>query len=66
MPKKRKMRILVINPNTTIAVTETIVAEARRSAPPQVEITGVTARFGSPFIQTPEESDTARRRFLNW
>src|SRR3954447_6164558 len=35
--KKQKMRILVINPNTTIAVTETIVAEARRCAPPQVE-----------------------------
>jgi len=58
------MRILVINPNTTIAVTETIVAEARRCAPPQVEITGVTARFGSPFIQTPEESDTARQAVL--
>ena len=58
------MRILVINPNTTMAVTETIVAEARRSAPPQVEITGVTARFGSPFIQTPEESDTARQAVL--
>jgi allantoin racemase len=58
------MRILVINPNTTIAITETIVAEARQSAPPQVEITGVTARFGSPFIQTPEESDTARQAVL--
>jgi allantoin racemase len=58
------MRILVINPNTTMAVTETIVAEARRSAPPQVEITGVTARFGSPFIQTPEESNTARQAVL--
>jgi allantoin racemase len=58
------MRILVINPNTTIAVTESIVAEARRSAPPQVEITGVTARFGSPFIQTPEESETARHAVL--
>ena len=39
-------------------------AEARRSAPPQVEITGVTARFGSPFIQTPEESDTAGQAVL--
>lgn len=58
------MRILVINPNTTVAVTDTIVAEARRSAPPQVEITGVTARFGSPFIQTPDESDTARQAVL--
>jgi allantoin racemase len=58
------MRILVINPNTTIAITETIVAEARQSAPPQVEITGVTARFGSPFIQTPEESDTTRQAVL--
>jgi allantoin racemase len=58
------MRILVINPNTTVAVTDTIVAEARRSAPPQVEITGVTARFGSPFIQTPDESETARQAVL--
>ena len=60
------MRILVINPNTTMAVTETIVAEARRSAPPQVEITGVTARFGNPFIQTRKNPIRRVRRFLNW
>jgi Asp/Glu/hydantoin racemase len=58
------MRILVINPNTSVAVTETIVAESRRSAPPQVEITGVTARFGTPFIQTPEQSDIAGQAVL--
>ncbi|EWY36677.1 hypothetical protein N825_26000 [Skermanella stibiiresistens SB22] len=58
------MRVLVINPNTTVAVTEAIVAEARRSAPPDVEVTGVSARFGSPFIQTPEDSATAAKAVL--
>jgi allantoin racemase len=62
--KHQQMRILLINPNTSVAVTETIVAEARHSAPPQVEITGVTARFGTPFIQTPEQSDTAGQAVL--
>ncbi|UEM06075.1 aspartate/glutamate racemase family protein [Skermanella rosea] len=58
------MRVLVINPNTTVAVTESIVAEARRVASQDIEITGVSARFGSPFIQTPEESATAAEAVL--
>jgi len=62
--KHQQMRILVINPNTSVAVTEIIVAEARRSAPPQVAITGVTARFGTPLIRTPEQSDTAGQAVL--
>ena len=58
------MRVLVINPNTTVAVTERITAEARRNAPPDVEVTGVTARFGVPYIQTPEQSATAGQAVL--
>jgi allantoin racemase len=58
------MRVLLINPNTTVAVTERIAAEARRAAPPDVRVTGVTARFGVPFIRTPEQAATAGRAVL--
>jgi allantoin racemase len=42
-------RCLVINPNTTVAVTEKVVA-ACRQAQPAVQWTGATARFGSAYI----------------
>lgn len=42
-------RCLVINPNTTGAVTELVVAACRRAAP-GVRWEGVTARFGAAYI----------------
>lgn len=44
------MRLLVINPNTSAFVTETVVAEARRVATGDTEIVGVTGTRGAPII----------------
>jgi allantoin racemase len=46
------MRILLANPNTTQAVTDTIAAAARAVAGPGTEIVPVTARFGAAVIGT--------------
>lgn len=45
------MKILVVNSNTTRAVTDTIAAEAQRTASPGTEIIAVTALFGPAAIQ---------------
>ena len=42
-------RILVINPNTTVSVTDKVVT-ACRSMQPDVEWDGATAAFGAPYI----------------
>jgi allantoin racemase len=42
-------RCLVLNPNTTAAVTEMVLAACRR-AQPGVQWDGATARFGAPYI----------------
>jgi allantoin racemase len=46
------MRILVINANTSEAMTDLVVAEARRIASPGTELIGVTGRFGACYIAT--------------
>lgn len=46
------MRIALVNANTTQAVTDTVVAEARRHAAPGTEIIGVTAAFGVGIVST--------------
>ena len=46
------MRIVMINPNTSAATTETMVTIARAVAP-EAEIDGVTATFGAPLITNP-------------
>jgi Asp/Glu/hydantoin racemase len=51
--------ILLINPNTSASVTARLAAEARRVAEPGVTIRAVTAPFGAPAIQTPEELGVA-------
>ena len=48
------MRILVINPNTTAAMTAALVAEVTRHAPPGTIVDGITAAFGAPVIATRE------------
>lgn len=50
------MRILLVNPNTTPAVTETIAVAARLAASPGTEIKPVTARFGASIIGTRVET----------
>lgn len=44
------MRLLLINPNTTAAVTALMADQARRLAGPDVEIRSVTGRFGAAYI----------------
>jgi Asp/Glu/hydantoin racemase len=49
------LRFLLINPNTSRATTEQMVAIAAAAAPPGVEIVGVTAPRGVPMILTTAE-----------
>ena len=44
------MRLLLINPNTSAATTDAMLAIARGAAPDGVTIEGATARFGVPLI----------------
>ena len=43
-------RWLVINPNTTAAMTDAICAQIARHAPLGVSLTGATGRFGAPVV----------------
>ncbi len=53
------MRLLIYNPNTTQAVTDRMVAQARRHASADTEIVGLSAPSGAPFINRPEQSAAA-------
>ena len=53
------MRLLLVNPNVTTAVTDTMLAEARRSAAPGTEIVPVTARFGVSYVENRIEASIA-------
>jgi Asp/Glu/hydantoin racemase len=44
------MRILLINPNTSTAMTETLAARVRKFAGPDATILPVTGRFGARYI----------------
>ena len=50
------MRLLVLNPNTSIGVTELIAATARSAAAPGTELTFATATRGVPYIATRTEA----------
>ena len=50
------MRILLLNPNTTAAVTERIAAAARAAAAPGTEIVPATAPRGLPYIANRAEA----------
>ncbi|MCF8161290.1 MAG: aspartate/glutamate racemase family protein, partial [Polaromonas sp.] len=45
------MRILVINPNTTVGMTAKIGAAAKRTAAPGTEIIAAQSRFGPASIE---------------
>ena len=45
------MRILVVNPNTTASMTQTIAAAARAAAGPLTTIEAVTSRTGPASIE---------------
>ncbi|HWK44619.1 MAG TPA: aspartate/glutamate racemase family protein [Stellaceae bacterium] len=59
------MRLLLINPNTSAAVTDNLVAEALHHAADGTEIIGATAAFGAPFITTPAQSSTAAKAVVD-
>lgn len=46
------MRLLLVNGNTTQAVTDVVCAEARRVCAPGTTIEGATARFGAEIVTT--------------
>jgi allantoin racemase len=50
------MRILLINPNTTTAMTQRMLAAARGAAAPATELVAVTAARGVPYIATRAEA----------
>jgi allantoin racemase len=43
-------RILVLNPNTTAAITELVLGHVRRVVPADIELVGATGGFGRPYI----------------
>ena len=59
------MKILLVNPNITEAVTEVMAAEARRSASPGVKIDAATAAFGAQYIETRVEAAIASHALLD-
>lgn len=59
------MRILLANPNTTQAVTDTIAEAARAAAAPDTEIVPATARFGARVIGTRAEMAIAEHAALD-
>lgn len=58
------MRLLLVNPNITQAVTETMLAEARRSAATSTEIVPATARFGAQYVENRIEAAIAAHAVL--
>ncbi len=58
------MRLLLINGNTTQAVTDIVMAEARRIAPPGATVTGVTAAFGANIVTNEAEDAVAAMAVL--
>ena len=53
------MRLLLINPNTSTAITDLVVAAARDFAAPGTAIVGATGRFGARYIATRAASAVA-------
>jgi len=59
------MKLLLVNGNTTQAVTDRVIAEARRCAAPGTEVAGATARFGVNIVSSEAENDIAAHAVLD-
>ncbi|MSP01482.1 MAG: Asp/Glu/hydantoin racemase [Acetobacteraceae bacterium] len=59
------MKLLLINPNVTEAMTTSMAAEAQRFASPGTEITSVTAAFGTQYIENRAEAAIAGHAVLD-
>lgn len=57
-------RIVLVNPNTTAALTALMVEIARECAPAGVQVDGLTAPFGPPLITCEAELEEAARAVL--
>ena len=58
-PRPERVRLLFVNPNSTMSMTETIAAAARAVAAPDVEVIARTSRTGPASIQGPEDGEAA-------
>jgi allantoin racemase len=56
-----RLRLLIVNPNTSASVTRWLAEEAKRVAREHVEVTAVNAPSGLPAIQTPDDLLQAAR-----
>jgi len=59
------MKLLLINANTSEAITDRLVAIARGLAPPEVTIQGATGRFGARYIASRASSAIAAHAALD-
>src|SRR6185437_10600613 len=66
-PQRRcpKMKLLLINPNITESMTETMAEEARRAASPGTEIVTATAAFGTQYVANRVEAAIAAHAVLD-
>ncbi|THH38011.1 HyuE hydantoin racemase [Aliishimia ponticola] len=58
------MAVIIINPNSTVSMTQAMVEQARRSAP-DLDFEGWTSHDGPPAIQGQEDGDIAAPPFLD-
>lgn len=59
------MKLLLINPNITQAMTDSMAAEARRFASPGTEVVAVTAAFGTQYVENRPEAAIAAHAVLD-
>jgi allantoin racemase len=59
------VKLLLINPNITAAMTESMAAEARRFASASTEIVAATAEFGTQYVENRVEAAIASHAVLD-
>jgi allantoin racemase len=59
LPARTGCRVLLVNPNTTAAITERMVAVARGVAAPGTDVRGIEAERGVPYIASRPEAALA-------
>ena len=57
------MSVIIINPNSTVSMTEAMLAQARKASPHQ-SFEGWTSHKGPPAIQGPKDGETATEPLL--
>ena len=57
------MGVVIINPNSTVSMTQAMLAHARKAAPHQ-NFEGWTSHDGPPAIQGPQDGDAATKPLL--